>query len=122
MGGNVGCEDFGVHRLEEILLEQSVKSSDVDGEHRIGGVVLARRLDLLDHALLRVHDVDLDAGLFSECVEQGLDEEGLAIRVEVDFVAAGQGLTARQHGAEQGNGQDSPEHVYLPLRTSALLT
>ena len=78
-------ENGGVHGFEEVGLAKRIESTDVDGEHGVGRVVVAGRLDLLHHPLLREHDVHLDAGLPGELLEHGLDQEWLAVRVQVDL-------------------------------------
>ena len=89
--GDVRLEHRRRDRFEEPRLDEPVEPADVDGEHRIGRVVLSGGPDLVDHALLREDDVDLDPGLFGELREDGLDEERLAVGVEVDFRHGGGG-------------------------------
>ena len=84
-GGDVGFQNLRFDRVEEPRIDEPVEPSDVHGEHRVRRVVLARGLDLVDHALLGEDHVDVDPGLLGELRENGLDEEGLAIGIEVDF-------------------------------------
>ena len=112
--GDRFIENRRVHGIEKSGLGQRVEPADIDGQHGIGRVVGARRLDLLHHSLLREHDVHLDAGLLRELVEHRLDQEGLAIRVQIDLARRMDG--SDQEGQHEGDERDDGSAHELDLR------
>ena len=68
--------------------------ADVDREQHVGRAVGAFGLDALLEPVGRGHDVDLDAGVLGEGVEQRLDQLGFTVGVDVDL-ALRERLTCR---------------------------
>ena len=85
------------NRLGDAGLHGLVDAADVDRQEHVGGAVGAFRLHALLEARARRDDVDLDAGVLGEGVEQRLDQLGFAIGVNVDLAVGG-----RRRGSERG--------------------
>ena len=99
----------GLDRLGDAGLHGLVHAADVDRQQHVGRAVGALGL----HALLEPRtcrdDVDLDAGVLGEGVEQRLDQLGFAVGVDVDFAAVGRGRRddgrgEAKHGRGSGTG------------------
>ena len=86
MGRHRRGQHRGFDRRQQVLVRIDGEPADIHGEHHIGRAVLALGLEPLGETLGGVDDVDLDPGLGSEGVQEGLDEEGLPVRVEVELV------------------------------------
>ncbi len=76
-----GLANAGVLGLHQI--------ADIDGEQHVGGAVAAFRGDPLDQAFLGKDHIDLDAGLRGEILEQGIDQIGLAVRIDIHLPGLG---------------------------------
>ena len=85
------------NRLGDAGLHGLVDAADVDRQEHVGGAVGAFRLHALLEARTRRDDVDLDAGVLGEGVEQRLDQFGFAIGIDVDLAVGG-----RRRGSERG--------------------
>ena len=103
VGGDVLFKGIGLHGLQHAAFLQGVQAADVDGQHRVGGAIVAGGLDLFQHALLGEHDVHLDPRFLGEGVEERLDQERLAIGIEVHFLVGSLGPGG---GAEDSRGGD----------------
>jgi len=67
------------------------EAADIDREQDVGGAVLAFGLDALLQAGARRNDVDLDAGVLGEGVEQRLDQLRFTIAVNIDLALGERG-------------------------------
>ncbi len=74
-----------------------LQTADVDGDQHVGRALGAFGLDALVEALRRRDQIDLDAGVLGEGLQQRLDQLGLAIAVEVDLA-----LRERRPGGKCG--------------------
>ena len=72
-------------RLGDAGLHGVVEAAEIDRQQHVGGAVGAFRLHALLEPRTRRDDVDLDAGVLGEGVEQRLDQLGFAIGVDVDL-------------------------------------
>ena len=105
--------DAGAHRLFE--------PADVDGEQHVGRAVGAFGLDALLEAVGGGDDVDLDAGVLGEGVEQRLDQLGLAIGVDVDLAGLrerGAG-TARMAAAARDGALQKSSAAFMDCSSTA---
>ncbi len=98
---DVGGQHVRGDRLEGVRLDMLAQRGDVGRQHGVDGAVLAFRLHALEDAALDVLDVDLDAAVLGESIEQRADQELLAIGVEVHFAPVGQ-----RRAGEGGDGGD----------------
>ena len=97
-------ERLRLDRLGDAVLHRVFEAADVDGQQHVGGAVGALGLDALLEAGARRDDVDLDAGVLGEGVEQRLDQLALAIGVDIDLVGARRRVT-RRSANRAGHGQ-----------------
>src|SRR5262245_35820094 len=104
-----GLDYAGGGRLGEI--------ANIDGEEDVGRAVASFRLDALDQALFGEDDIDLDAGLLREPIEQGVDQNRLAVGIDIHLGIGG----ACWHGGEgekRGERETSrrkESHLFLQL-------
>src|SRR5437870_11466929 len=85
-----GIKHIGFDRLGDAGSHGVLDSPDIDGEQHIRGAVGALGLDALFEAGACGDDVDLDAGVPAEGVEQRLDELALAVSVDIDVAGLGE--------------------------------
>ena len=82
-------ERLRLDRLRHAGLHRFVHAADIDRQQHVGRAVGALGL----HALLEPgtgrNDVDLDAGIGGEGVEQRLDQLGFAVGIDVDLTVVG---------------------------------
>ena len=83
-------EHVRLDRLRDAGLHRVLEPADVDGEQHVGRAVGALGLDALLEAGACRDDVDLDAGVLGEGIEQRLDQLALAIGVDVDLARLGE--------------------------------
>ncbi len=93
-------ELVGIDRLRDVRLHGIVQAADIDGQQHVGRAVGAFGLDALLEAGARRDDIDLDAGVLGESVDQRLDQFRLAIGVDIDLARL------RQHRSA-GDGDDA---------------
>ena len=91
-------------RLGDAGLHGLVDAADVDRQQHVGGAVGAFRLHALLEARTRRDDVDLDAGVLGEGVEQRLDQLGFAIGVDVDLAVGGRRRSSKRGKTKQCRG------------------
>jgi hypothetical protein len=90
LGRHDFIEHIGFDRLRDAGSHGVLDAPDIDGEQHIRGAVGALGLDALFEARACGDDVDLDAGVPGEGVEQRLDELALAISVDIDIAGLGE--------------------------------
>ena len=95
-----GVEFLRLHHLGQACRLGPVQTSCVGGDQQVGRGVAALALQPLQQGIRLAGDqVDLDAGLLGETIEQGLDQLLLARGVEIDL--AGGGRQDRQDQTSQ---------------------
>ena len=91
MGRHDLVEHVGFHRLADAGSHRVLDTPDIDREQHVRRAVGALGLDALLEARACGDDVDLDAGLLGEGVEQRLDELAFAVSVDIDVARLGEG-------------------------------
>ena len=114
-------EQIGLDRLGDAGAHRVLQPSDIDGEQDIGRAVGALGLDALLKARACGDDVDLDAGILGEGVEQRLDELALAVGVDIDLArlgerGAGSSDCAGSHRGTRERAHASRVHGHLHRR------
>src|SRR6476469_8625681 len=98
-------QQFGLDRLGDSRPYRLLEPPDIDGEQNIRRAVGAFGLDALLEAGAGRDDVDLDAGILGERVEQRLDQFAFAVGVHVDVARLGK---RRAAGDDCAYGDASP--------------
>ncbi len=107
--GHVGGEHVALDGLGHARFDRFGEVLHIRGQDHVGRGAPAFREQPLGHPGVEKGDVDLDAGLGGEGVDQRLDQLGLAVGIDVDL---GQ---RRQGGgeAERGGEGESEGHARL---------
>ena len=118
---DVRLQDARFDRLQEAGLGVVVQVADVRGQDRVRGAVCALGPEPLEHAVLHVSHVDLDARRLGEGLEQRLHEKRLARRVDVDLARPSRRCGERggecgseQNGARQARGNGGIMRSHRP--------
>jgi hypothetical protein len=78
-----------LYRLQDAGLLRGGQAAGIGGQQQISRGVGAFALQALQQRfLLAGHQIDFDAGLLGEIIQQRLDQVFLARRVDIDFAAA----------------------------------
>ena len=101
-GGDVGFQHIGLDGLRDTGIDDLHQAGNVDGENKVRGRAVALGLEPFGHALVDEGHIDLDPGFGSEGIDEGLDQLGLAVGVDVDLLREG-----RNGGREEGKGRET---------------
>ncbi len=104
-GRDVGVQHGRGDGLHHACIDDLREAGDVHGHHQIGGAAVAFRDQAFDKALVDKGHVHVDAGLRGEGVEQGLDQFGLAVGIDVDLGGQRRGCGGKQ--GQDGAGEHS---------------
>lgn len=102
--GDVLVHHLGFDRLGDAELLGAVEAADVDREQDVGRRILAFRLNALAETARGEDHVGLDARFLGERLQQRLDEERLAIGIDV-HLAVGEGRRGANGGKHEARDQ-----------------
>ena len=104
LGRNVPFQHGRLDGLKDTGLDHVVQAPDVHRENGVSGAVAALRLDLFQHAAFGIDHIDFDHGPFGEFLQDRVDQEGLSVGIEIDFIgrAGGRGGDERDPQRPQG--------------------
>jgi hypothetical protein len=113
------------HAIEQVRLDRLAdagthcifKPADIDGQKHVGGARCAFRFHALFETAARRNDVDLDAGILGESLEQRLDQFLLAIGIDVDvaILRHGGGGDCDADGSQEGVTHGGGFHGSAPI-------
>ena len=85
-------------RAEQLLVRVDVQARDVDGQDDIGRRARAFRLQALRQSLRCIDDVDFRSIFLGVGIEERLDQERLAVRIDVQLIRGHR--RSQRHDAE----------------------
>jgi len=111
---NGGFQNIGIDRLGDAGVHQVDQGTKVHRHQEVSRGAFAFGLHALDQAAFEKHRVDRDTGLGGEGIENGLDQAGLAGRVDVDFLCQGRNRRPQSQHADDTDSLENMAHGGSP--------
>ena len=107
MRGDIGVQHIRRYRRQQIKIGIFAQPRDIDGQDHIGGACLAFCLKPLRQPFRGIDNICLDTGFTGERIEEGLQQELLAVRIDIHLCRLQFGRAHQPEGKGKDNG---PKH------------